>query len=75
MSQNQEMMATQLGLFNGKTKNFPSFKDLLSETCNVEEIIPEIRVQYLELIKLATDLHDRCGIKWIRCEHLSFVDE
>ena len=44
MSQNQEMMATELGLFNGKTKNFPSFQDLLSETCNVEEIIPEIRV-------------------------------
>ena len=42
--QNQEMMATELGLFNGKTKNFPSFQDLLSETCNVEEIIPEIRV-------------------------------
>ena len=42
MSQNQEMMATELGLFNGKTKNFPSFQDLLSETCNVEEIIPEI---------------------------------
>ena len=59
MSQNQEMMATELGLFNRKTKNFTSFQDLLSETCNVEEIIPEIRVQYLELIKLATDLHDR----------------
>ena len=59
MSQNQERMATELGLFNGKQRTFPSFQDLLSETCNVEEIIPEIRGQYLELIKLATDLHDR----------------